>query len=154
RRLAILEHREDYPGVNVDQLTVREYPFVKADGTHDLAAQVLGYTGEISDAQLKQLSKDGYQPGDTIGRAGIEAAYDAAVRGAPHRETVKIDPTGKQVGAPLAVHQGSMGDDVQLSLDVNVQQAAETALEQGMESARHLQNKNVVDHYENDKAPA
>jgi penicillin-binding protein 2 len=154
RRLAILEHREDYPGVHVQRLTVREYPFVRWDQTHDLAAQVLGYTGEISDVQLKRLRSKGYQEGDSIGRAGIESAYENVLRGDPHRETVEIDPTGKQVGAPIAVHQGSVGHDVQLTLDANIQQVAENALQQAIDQARTNQNHNIKDHYEDLKAPA
>ncbi len=139
RRLAILEHRENFPGVQVQQLTVREYPF------HTLAAQVLGYTGDISDARLKTLKKKGYQGGDSIGRAGIEAAYEQYLRGDPERETVEIDPTGKQVGVPIAVHRGSIGRDVQLTIDARYQAAAEAALAQGIAAARTQQNIAVKD---------
>jgi penicillin-binding protein 2 len=154
RRLAILEHRENYPGVRVQQLTVRQYPFVRWDGSHNLAAQVLGYTGAVPDEEAEALAKKGYQATDTLGRAGIEAAYESELRGKPRRETVEIDPTGRQVGAPIDVEEGSVGKDVQLTLDANIQQVAEKALQDGITQAQQLQNHDVEERYEKLKAPA
>jgi penicillin-binding protein 2 len=153
-RLAILEHREDFPGVRVQRLTVREYPYVRWDLTHDLGAQVLGYTGEISEEQLDKLRAKGYQEGSSIGRAGVEAAYENVLRGKPRRETVEIDPTGKQVGPPLSVDEGSVGKDVQLTIDANIQEIAERSLQDAITQVRGLQNHDVRDHFETLKAPA
>jgi penicillin-binding protein 2 len=144
KQLAIREHIEDYPGVNVVELTVRKYPY---DG---LASQVLGYLGEVDalDAkQYKQLQKKGYQPGDLVGRDGVEAAYESVLRGKPTRETVQVDPTGKQVGPPLSVDPGAVGDNVKLSLDIDWQHAAEKALADGIAAARTKQDVNVTTSY-------
>jgi penicillin-binding protein 2 len=146
-RLQVLEHAEDYPGVNVEQLTVRSYP----QGT--LAAQLLGYVGEVPADKLAKLRTEGYDVNDTIGRAGIEAAYERDLRGRPTRETVQVDATGKQVGPPLRVDPGAIGNDVYLSLDVNVQRIAEDSLLQGIEQARTLRTK-VNGQYANLTAPA
>jgi penicillin-binding protein 2 len=94
--------------------------------------------GEIPSEQLTVLKKKGYQPGSLIGRDGVEAAYESELRGDPEIETVQVDPTGKQVGPPVAVHKGSVGHDVQLTIDANVQQVAEQALADGMQAARSL----------------
>jgi penicillin-binding protein 2 len=153
-RLAILEHRESFPGVSVQRLTVREYPYVRWDLTHNLAAQVLGYTGEISEEQLAKLRDEGYQEGSSIGRAGVEAAYENELRGEPRRETVEIDPTGQQVGAPLSVEEGTVGKDVQLTIDANIQEVAERSLHEAITQVRGLQNRDVRDHFETFKAPA
>jgi len=134
QQLAIREHREDYPGVNVVELTVRSYPY---DG---LASQLLGYVGEIGSDQLKQLKAKGYQAGDLIGRDGVEAAYESVLRGRPSRVTVQVDPTGKQVGAPINVDPGTVGDNVKLTIDINVQKAAESALAQGILAAHTMQD--------------
>jgi penicillin-binding protein 2 len=154
RRLAILEHREDFPGVRVQRLTVREYPYVRWDLRHDLAAQVLGYTGEIPEEQLEKLRSKGYQEGSSIGRAGIEASYEDELRGKPRRETVEIDPTGKQVGPALSVEEGTVGNDVQLTIDANIQEVAERSLQEAITQARELQNHDIRDHFETLKAPA
>lgn len=140
KRLSLLEHPEDFPGVHVQQLTVRTYPEGNALGDPALAAQVLGYVGEIGPDQLATLKRRGYQPGDSIGRDGIEAAYESFLHGAPERVTVQIDPTGKEIGAPVSVDPGSVGDDVQLTIDAKIQHAAEVALAQGIGVARTQQD--------------
>jgi penicillin-binding protein 2 len=137
RRLAILQDPQDYPGVHVVELPVRAYPH------GDLAAQALGYVGEIPAGQLVRARDLGYQPGDQIGLAGAEAAFEPALRGRPRRETVAVDPTGRQAGGPLAVDPGSVGDTVYLTIDAEVQAAAEQSLAQGMASARTRPNANA-----------
>ena len=147
-RLAILQDPQDYPGVHVMQLTVRTYP----QGA--LGAQVLGYVGEVPADQLAKLKNEGYQPGDQIGRAGAEAAFERELRGVPRQETIEVDPSGQQVGGAVKVRPGSAGKTVYLTIDSKVQRVAETSLAQGILSARRLQNHNVKDHYETLKAPA
>ncbi len=137
-QLAIREHSEDYPGVNVAELTIRSYP---NDG---FASQLLGYLGEVdsvSKPQLKQLEAKGYQPGDLIGRDGVESAYESVLRGKPRRETVQVDPTGRQVGPPISVDPGTVGDNVKLTIDINVQKVAENSLKEGITAARGLQDE-------------
>ena len=148
-RLAIMQDPQDYPGVNVKQLTVRQYP------QGDLAAQLLGYVGEVPANELASLKKKGYEIGDEIGRAGAEAAFESVLRGRPRRETIEVDPRGQQVGAPVDVVNGAVGANVYLTIDSKVQRAAEDSLKQGIESARTLQNVNVKQfRYETLKAPA
>jgi penicillin-binding protein 2 len=137
KQLAIREHSEDYPGVNVAELTVRQYSY---DG---LASQLLGYLGEVDaldPKQYKALKKRGYQPGDLIGRDGVEAAYESVLRGKPTLETVQVDPTGKQVGPPISVQPGEVGNNVKLSIDIDWQRAAEKALAEGIAAARTKQD--------------
>jgi penicillin-binding protein 2 len=151
-RLAILQRRDDYPGVNVAQLTVRKYPEAERLNDPTLAAQVLGYVGEIDSAQLKKLKAKGYQAGDLIGRDGVESAYESELRGPPEIENLQVDPAGRQIGAPTVVQPGSRGDDVKLTLDVDIQHAAETALQNGINAARTLKDVTVTDHYATLKA--
>jgi penicillin-binding protein 2 len=153
QRLAILERPDDYPGVHVALLTVREYP--EADKLRDptLASQVLGYVGEINREQLDKLKSKGYQAGDLIGRDGVEAAYESVLRGTPEIKSVSVDPTGKQVGASTIVQDGSVGDDVQLTIDAKIQHSAEMALQAGIDRARTLQDDTYKAGYRNYKAP-
>jgi penicillin-binding protein 2 len=141
QQIAIREHRDDYPGVNVIELTIRRYPY---DG---LASQVLGYVGEIGADQLKPLKAKGYQAGDLIGRDGVEAAYESVLRGRPRRLTVQIDPTGKQIGPPVSVDPGTVGDNVRLTIDIKVQKAAENALAEGILAARTQPDITVKNSY-------
>ncbi len=134
QQLMIREHREDYPGVNVVELTIRSYPY------GDLASQLLGYVGEIGSDQLKQLKAKGYQAGDLIGRDGVEAVYESVLRGKPGRVTVQVDPSGKQIGAPVGIDPGIVGDNVKLTIDINAQRAAEKALAEGINAAHTMQD--------------
>jgi penicillin-binding protein 2 len=154
KRLAISERQEDFPGVGVTRTWIRTYP--AAAQLHDptLAAQLLGYVGEIGPDELKQLKSQGYQGGDEVGKDGIEKAYESVLHGQPTQETVEVDPTGKQVGDPIKVIPGMAGDDVYLTIDARIQVAAENALKQGIAAARKQKDKTVTDHYALDQAPA
>ena len=154
KRLAILERQEDFPGVGVTQLWVRTYP--GAAQLHDptLAAQVLGFVGEIDEGQLQQLKHRGYLPGDEVGKDGVESAYESVLRGDPTIETVEVDPTGRQVGEPISVVPGSVGHDVYLTIDTRIQKASEDTLAAGITAARTQQDTSIRDHLAFDKAPA
>jgi penicillin-binding protein 2 len=123
----IRERQELYPGVQTLTLPVRTYPF----GT--LAAQILGYVGETNQTELKTLK--GYQLGDSIGRTGIERTYERYLRGSPGLQKLEVDASGRVLGT-LGDNQPLPGDDVQLSIDADVQKVAEQALFQGIERAR------------------
>jgi len=143
-RVTVLEHPQEFPGIAAKQLTTRSYP-------DPVAAQVLGYVGEITGDELK--THKGYVGGDSIGRSGIEAAYEKMLRGKPQRDTYEVDPTGMPVGDPVKTQRGTVGHDVQLSVDLDVQRVAEQALAEGIVKARTRQNKSVEDHYEKFRAP-
>jgi penicillin-binding protein 2 len=137
--------------VGVTRLTVRSYP------QGELAAQLLGYVGEVPEADMARLEKRGYQPGDSIGQAGVEAVFESKLRGRPRRETVLVNPQGRQVGSPVDTSPGTVGDNVYLSLDSKVQKVAEDSLLQGILAVRQLQNKDpqvAAKGYELFKAPA
>jgi penicillin-binding protein 2 len=138
QRLAILQHRDQYPGVDITQLTVRDYPAATKFHDPEFAAQVLGTVGEIDDAQLKTLKKRGYQAGDSIGRDGIEAAYESSLHGRPEISSIQVDPTGAQIGPATVLQPGAAGNNVYLTLDANVQVAAEKALANGILHARTI----------------
>jgi penicillin-binding protein 2 len=147
-RLEILQDPQNYRGVHVKALTVREYP------KGDLAAQLLGYVGEVPSEELPRLKKARYQAGEQIGLAGAEAAFESELRGVPRRETIEVDPTGRQVGAPVKVEDGKVGKSVYLTIDSDVQAAAETSLAQGIAGARTLQNRDIQTGYATFAAPA
>ncbi|HEY9909258.1 MAG TPA: penicillin-binding protein 2, partial [Thermosynechococcaceae cyanobacterium] len=120
---ALAEHGNELEGVVVDAEAVRYYP------NGDLAAHVIGYTGELNDEQLdryKEKSKD-YRLGDVVGQMGVEAAYEDSLRGEWGGQQVEVDGTG-QVVRVLGRKQTQTGKDVTLTLDVDLQKAAEAAL--------------------------
>ncbi len=118
---AVEESRMDLPGVLVEIEPVRQYIY------RDLAAHLLGYLGEISDAELRSLRAQGYGPGELIGKDGIERAYDRYLRGRNGQIQVEVDAQGRPFRT-LGTVPAVPGDTVVLGLDLDVQRAAETAL--------------------------
>jgi penicillin-binding protein 2 len=146
-RLAILERQEAYPHVSVQIIPYRYY----LNGS--LAAHVLGYVGRVSGPDEAKKHR-GYGDNDTIGRAGIESAYDAYLHGISQKEQVAVDPAGRVVGDAVATSPGHPGDNVQLTINANVQAVAEQSLQQGIALARTDQNTEVRKlRLENYKAP-
>jgi penicillin-binding protein 2 len=126
------EHMAEFPGVRVVQTYLRDYTYGA------LAAQLLGYVGEISPEELKRLRRDGYRGGDRLGKAGIEASYDSYLRGRHGLGQIRVDSMGRQVGAYLPTQEARAGFALRLTVDVQLQRAAEQALAYGIDLA--LQN--------------
>ena len=130
------EHQSEFPGVEAVRLPIREYP----NGA--LAAHVLGYVGEVSEEQLEHLEAQGYEPGDRIGKGGVEQTFESVLHGTPYQKTVEIDSQGRVVRT-VDVQQAEAGADVYTTLDVDVQRVAEESLAQGIEGAQGFVNGNV-----------
>jgi penicillin-binding protein 2 len=73
----IAERDRDFPGVMLVRTYLRDYEF------ETLGAHVLGHVGEIDEKQLARREYATLQPGDKIGQAGVEAAFDRYLRGVP-----------------------------------------------------------------------
>jgi penicillin-binding protein 2 len=126
----LYEHRAEFPGVEIVQTYLRHYPY------KSLAAQILGYVGEISPEELERLRKDGYRGGDKIGKTGIEAAYDAHLRGVPGLAQIRVDSLGRPQSTLEPRQDARAGNALRLTIDVRIQRAAEEALQYGIELAR------------------
>jgi penicillin-binding protein 2 len=118
---ALAEYSNELPGVRLEAESVRNYP------NGDLAAHVLGYTGEITDEQLQQRREDGYRMGDVVGKLGAEAAFETTLHGEWGGQQVEVDSTGRIIRI-LGDKPPIGGQDVQLTLDIELQKAAEAAL--------------------------
>ena len=129
RVLRIEERREDFPGVTAQFAAVRDYP----RGT--LAAHVLGYLGPISPAETGTEQYAGVQATALIGRAGVEASYDQALRGRDGVQRLLVDRVGAVTGS-RGQTRPQPGDSLVLSLDAKVQQVAEDALRSAIDRAR------------------
>jgi penicillin-binding protein 2 len=127
------ERREDFPGVRVVQSMVRGYPH----GT--VAAHLLGHVGEIGEDQLKLREFADLQAGDKIGQAGVEAAFDRYLRGTPGLARTRVDSLGQKRSDTIPVRTPLHGNDVELTIDLDLQLAAERALERGIQIARNAE---------------
>jgi penicillin-binding protein 2 len=127
--LYVKEHAEDFPGVDAEQTSQRVYPM----GT--LAAHLLGYVGQISEAQFAAHRAEGYQPGDEVGKAGVELAYENQLRGQPGVTKFEVDSRGRII--TVLGHQDPIqGHDVRLTVDADVQALAEESLQEGLRAAQ------------------
>lgn len=109
------------PGVNIQIEPKRNYPY----GV--MAAHMLGYVSEISPEELKDKKRyKGYAPGDTIGKFGLERAYEKYLKGVDGENRVEVDATGREVRVLDTVEPVS-GNSLHLNIDMDVQAAVETA---------------------------
>src|SRR5206468_755834 len=125
------ERAAAFPGLTLARSYVRRYPY------RSLAAQLLGYDGQISQPELKTLGKQGYEPGDVIGQSGVEYAFNAYLRGIPGLARMRVDSLGRPRSARLLSTEPQQGQTVQLTLDTGLQTAAQNALQYGIQAARN-----------------
>ena len=120
-------HPSLFDGVSIEARSQRSYPL------GSLAGQVLGYTGVITSEQLKASQgnqdegKITYEPGDVVGQSGIEASYENVLQGIKGEQVVFVDADGNIVNHSSSVEPQS-GSDVVLTLDADIQKAAEDSL--------------------------
>ncbi len=110
------------PGVEVHSQEARTYPY----GT--LAAHAIGYLGEISPDQLKTLGPKGYRSGDMIGQSGVEAWAEELLAGKRGGKLAVIDPDTGAIRSTIASRAKTDSQDVAMTIDVDIQKAAEDAI--------------------------
>jgi penicillin-binding protein 2 len=132
------EHEAEFPGVRLAHSYLRKYPY------RALAAQVVGYVGQINADEYKALKKRGYQPTDSIGQAGIESSYDDYLRGKDGTAQLTVDSRGRPKGAITPVTNPTPGQALRLTIDIGLQRAAEKALVYGIQQA-HAANESHAD---------
>ncbi|MFN9466559.1 MAG: penicillin-binding protein 2 [Pseudanabaena sp.] len=115
------EHSLELPGVKVEPEAVRYYP------NGDVAAHVLGYTGELTAEELPKLREKGYRPGDVIGKAGVEYAFENQLRGEWGGQQVEVDAFGKVLRI-LGQKPPKAGNAVKMTLDADLEKAVEKIL--------------------------
>lgn len=121
-------HRHALPGVVTDSRPRRLY----LDGPG--AAHLLGSIGEIGARQLETLRAQGYQPGDIVGQAGLEAGFETHLRGRTGGRNRVVDVHGREVEI-LDEIDAIPGGRVVLSLDLDLQRAAVEAFQEGASEA-------------------
>ena len=90
--ISVLEERRvELPGLIIQSTPKRYYPDAAA------MASLIGYTGEISDRELAAPAYEGYKPGQQVGKAGLEKAYEVALRGREGRRFVEVDARNRVV---------------------------------------------------------
>jgi len=125
----LYEHQAEFPGVQIQQTYLRHYPH------QTLAAQVLGYVGEVSEGDLERRPKL-YRSGDKVGKAGVESTFDEFLRGESGQAQIRVDSLGRPQGPLEPKREARPGHAVRLTIDIGLQRAAERALRYGIATAR------------------
>ena len=120
-RAFIESHRNELPELETVDEERRLYP---RDG---FAAHLIGYVGEVSEEDLNNPRFAAYEPGDVVGKAGVEETYDELLRGQDGSRDVIVDSHGREVGY-LRTQHAIPGQDLKLTIDNDLQRAAELAL--------------------------
>ena len=117
------ENQRDFPGVAVQRVFVRDYP------NETRAAHVVGSVGEIDEEELKESRYKSLEPGDEVGKGGVEEAYDRYLRGEPGLTKIQVNALGQPTpGGQLVSQPPIPGDNLKLTIDPDVQAAGEGAL--------------------------
>ena len=116
-------NRFRFPGVEIKARLFRQYPF------GEVASHVIGYIGRINQRDQEKLAELGveanYRGTDFIGKAGLEASYQHELHGTTGMEQVEIDAAGRGIRT-LARTPAQAGNNVTLTLDIRLQQVAES----------------------------
>ena len=127
-------HHEFFPEMVLIQAQRRLYP------QNGMLAHVIGYTGEVSEAELDAPEFAKYEPGAVVGKTGIEREYNDWLTGVDGQRQVVVDNRG-QVRRVLATKPPVPGKDLQLTIDLDLQAVAELAMDNGVKEM-HMDHKN------------
>lgn len=121
--LAYLEtHNKDFPGIRIEVFPRRFYHY------GDMAAHIIGYLGEISKNELEETDTDFYRGGDLVGKMGLEKLREKELRGEKGNSSSEVNARGFE--QQLLTHVEPVpGNEVRLTLDIDLQQVAEEAMD-------------------------
>ena len=117
---AVAARKLELPGAVIEQVPTRYYP------AEQLAAHLFGYVGEITDAQLTSGEFEGLTSGAIVGQSGVEQAYNGLLMGQDGERRVVVNSIGREIES-VGERQALEGRRLQLTLDYDLQQAAESA---------------------------
>ena len=135
--MMVREHAMDWPGVGVDIQPVRDYP------TGSLTANIVGFLGPIPAALEKVYRAQNFLPNrDKVGYAGVELTLNDTLIGKPGQRTVEVDVAGQELRNLQPPVDPIPGDNVVLTIDTRLQQAAASILKRDIDYWN-----NVYNHY-------
>jgi penicillin-binding protein 2 len=120
--IEVKERSSEFPGVDIVAESVRSYPF------GETAGHVIGYMGTIADSEKEFYLDQGYNTADLVGKTGIESVYESQLRGTDGMKVVQVNSLGESIST-VSDTQASKGHDVALTIDLELQQTAESALQ-------------------------
>jgi penicillin-binding protein 2 len=142
--LIIGEEADSLPGVVVEVDPIRRYLDDRGRPVGQLLSHVLGYTGPVNLDEFRELGELGYLRDDIIGRAGVEATFEEALRGTYGAELWERDASGRAVKSLETLQEAVPGKNLMLTLDARMQRVATDALRWGMKAVGVEQGVTIV----------
>lgn len=127
----IQEHKYYLPGVLIEAIPVRSYVY------KELAAQVFGFVGSINEEEYANRKSQGYNPNDFIGKDGLELEWEDVLRGVDGGLQVEVNAQGEEIQI-IGDVKPEAGKGLVLTLDANLQKAAEEALAKQILESRKI----------------
>ena len=119
--VAFIEARiSDHPGLVIEAEPTRHYIY------GPVGAHLIGYLGKLNPQQISREAYSGVPRKAFIGQWGVEKMYDSILRGEPGRRVIEVDAMGRRLSV-LKEAAPVNGEDLYLSIDIDLQRAAEEA---------------------------
>jgi penicillin-binding protein 2 len=131
------ERSEDYPGIDVVENWRREYPYAP------MASHVLGFLGAIRESETTYYKNLGYDPDARVGQFGVEQTYESVLRGKSGYVKYEVDSRGRILRL-IERKEPIPGNDLQLSIDLDIQQFTEQALQNELLVRRRTEAPTVL----------
>jgi penicillin-binding protein 2 len=119
----VRENWSQFPSLKVETRMRRRYP------SHGVGAHVFGYVGEVTNEDVAAAADGAYQPGDFLGKAGLERQYEETLRGTPGQRAIEVTASGTSLGevAELSIPPVP-GKDLHLTIDYHMQSFLDSLL--------------------------
>lgn len=137
----IMEHADTLPGVNIEEISMRRYT------DSYCFANMIGYTGQISQEEYDALSKkeqENYSLTDTVGKSGLEQVMDSYLKGKKGSETLYVNNVGRVIDREKTKEEKA-GNDLYLTIDADLQKAAYHIIEQELAGILLSKIQNTLD---------
>ncbi|MGN0658922.1 MAG: peptidoglycan D,D-transpeptidase FtsI family protein [Emergencia sp.] len=127
------------PGVEISSESERYYP------NGSVACHILGYMGSISESEAEYYVDElGYSASDLVGKDGIEAALEEKLHGTPGEKKIRVNSSGEYVETVGEEKEAQKGSDVYLTIDLDLQKAAEKSLKSAIQKSENSGSGAVV----------
>ncbi|MCX6037987.1 MAG: penicillin-binding protein 2 [Chloroflexi bacterium] len=126
--MVVREHEVEWSGVSVEIEPMRDYP------TGSLTATIVGFLGPIPASLEQEYRAQGFLPNrDKVGYAGVEYSMNDTLIGTPGERTVEVDVAGQVLSNLAAPVAPVPGNNIVLTIDTRLQQAASTILKRDID---------------------
>ena len=131
------ERSEDYPGIDIIETWRREYPYAP------IASHILGFLGAIRESETTYYKNLGYDPDARVGQFGVEQTYESTLRGKSGYVKYEVDSRGRILRL-IERKEPIPGNDLQLTINLDIQQFTEQALQTEIMVRRRTEAPSVL----------